>query len=202
MSDKAFDAVIVPGDGLSSDGSVLDTTAQRLDKAAAMLFDGDADAIITCGANSYKTQEQGRGSEAQAYAKYLGAHGVPDEKIFLETESQDTLGNILFVKTQILMPRNWRNIVVIPTQNHSVERIAYILRKVLGPDYNWRIERVVNNDDPANTAREAKSLELTRELIDQYVDGDHVAISTELLRSHPAYGGTRWTIDELRSTLS
>lgn len=55
--------------------------------------------------------------------------------------------------------------------------------------------------DEQNTMREKKSLELTKQINDVFRDGDHKAIHKGLMESHPAYGGTRRTIEELRELL-
>ena len=100
------------------------------------------------------------------------------------------------------MHHEWRSFLVIPTQNQTTERIEYLLQKIFGQNYDWEILRVGENKDQANLAREAKALRYTMAINDAYTDGDHEAIYRGLMESHPAYGGTKWTIDELREELS
>jgi uncharacterized SAM-binding protein YcdF (DUF218 family) len=141
-------------------------------------------------------------SEARAYAQYAEDLGVDPSKIFTEERSQETLGNILFTKMQILLPNDWKRIIVVPQVNHMNDRIDYILQKVLGPDYEWAVVRAGMNVDESNIAREMKSLELTMQINDAFEDGDHDGIYKGLIASHPAYGGTLKTVDELRELLS
>lgn len=140
-------------------------------------------------------------SEAVVYAQYLQELGIPNEAIYVEDESQETLGNILFAKMNILMKHQWHKVLVLPSYNHSTERIEYILQKVLSREYDHEIFRVGENKAPANLAREAKSFKYTKEINDKFADGDHEAIYKGLMATHPAYGGTKWTIEELRKEL-
>jgi hypothetical protein len=53
-----------------------------------------------------------------------------------------------------------------------------------------------------NLELEAKALQYTKAINDAFTDGDDKAIYKSLMKTHPAYGGTKWTIDELRKELS
>lgn len=201
MKSTPYDAVILPGGGIQPDGSLADTAKARLEKAAELYKNGDVRTVIVCGAHSYKALQKPTATEAEVYASYLQSLGVPTGKIYLETESQETLGNFLFTKIHILLKHNWSHVLVIPSYGHSTDRVSYLLQKVLGPGYSWNILRVGENTDPANLAREAKSLQYTKEIQDVLADGDHQAIYKALMETHPAYGGTRWTVEELREQL-
>lgn len=201
MSKSHYDAIILLGRSINSDTTIVETDRVRIEKTAELYKSGVADAIIVCGSYGYKATEKPTVTEAEAYARILEELGVPRNAIHLEEESQESLGNILFAKMRILIPQNWRNVLVLPTYNHSTERIAYLLRKILGSDYSWEILRIGESSDLVNTEREAKALKNTTEINDQFQDGDHDAIYQGLLDTHPAYGGTKWTMDELREEM-
>lgn len=201
MIKKQFDAIVILGKSLNLDSSLADNDKERLKSAAVLFRDHTASAIIVCGSHGYKGIEKPELSQAQAYANFLQTLGIPREQLFLETKSQETLGNLLFAKIEILLQHNWHRLLVIPTYDHSTERIAYLLQKTLGDKYSWDILRVGENTDRSNYEREEKSLQLTKEINDQFVDGDHESIYTELMNTHPAYGGSKWTIDELRQEM-
>lgn len=202
MNDTHYDAIILPGGGVNRDGSLEDTVKARLDRAADLYSAGNTTAIITCGSHGYKEAGKPPVSEAQAYAEYLKAKGVPDEAVLLETKSQESLGNLLFAKMDIVMQQNWHRLLVIPTYNQSTERVAYLLKKVFGSEYTYDILRVGENTDPANVAREAKALKLSIDINELFADGDHEAIYKGLMATHPAYGGTKWTIEELANEMT
>ncbi|HCH34115.1 MAG: hypothetical protein UY35_C0003G0056 [Candidatus Saccharibacteria bacterium GW2011_GWC2_48_9] len=202
MKHLHYDAIILPGGGVRLDGSIDAAAEDRLDKAIQLYDMGDAQPIVVCGSHGYKGTVRPVISEARAYANYLEGKGVASDDIYLESESQETLGNFLFAKMNIIMHHEWRSFLVIPTQNQTTERIAYLLQKIFGQNYDWEILRVGENKDQANLAREAKALRYTMAINGAYADGDHEAIYRGLMESHPAYGGTKWTIDELREELS
>lgn len=201
MNNLRYDAIILLGGAISPDGSLDNTDKARLEKAARLYKNDTANVIIVCGSHGYKEIERPTLSEAQVYANYLENFGVPRSAIYLETESQETLGNLLFTKMQILMKHDWHTLLVLPTYNHSSERVRYLLKKILGSEYSWDILREDENKEPTNLEREAKSLKLTKDINDRFADGDHEAIHKGLMETHPAYGGTKWTVDELRKTL-
>lgn len=197
-----YDAIIVLGGGINLDGSVSEADVVRLSEVASLFEAGSSKAIIVCGSFGYKAVERPPISEAQAYADFLENHEVPRSSIYLEDYSKETVGNILFTKINILLEHGWHKLLVIPTHAHSTERISYLLEKILGNGYDWEILRIGEDKDPANLEREAKSLHYTKEINDQFINGDHEAIYKGLQETHPAYGGTKWTVKELRDELS
>lgn len=102
---------------------------------------------------------------------------------------------------EILIPLGLTRLIVVPQVNHLTERVEYLLQKVLGPGYEWKIISPAENLDERNVLREKKSLEMTRRINDAFQDGDHRAIYKGPMESHPAYGGTLWTTEELRKLL-
>ena len=201
MKHLHYDAIILPGGGVKLDGSIDEAVKDRLDKAIQLYDMGDAQPIVVCGSHGYKGTVRPVISEARAYANYLEGKGVASDDIYLESESQETLGNFLFAKMNIIMHHEWSNFLVIPTQNQTTERIEYLLQKIFGSSYSWNILRVGENQEQTNLARETKSLKYTKIINDVFQDGDHEAIYQGLLETHPAYGGARWTIEELRKEL-
>jgi uncharacterized SAM-binding protein YcdF (DUF218 family) len=199
---EKYDTVLVLGGGINLDGSLSDVIKTQIQEAVDLFEQHSAQAFITSGLYGYKGNEKPIISEAKAYAQYAESLGVSSNKIYIEERSQETLGNILFTKMEILIPQGWKHILVVPQINHSTERVEYLLQKILGPGYEWTVVRPNINLDKKNVARERKSLDLTRQINDAFADGDHLAIYKGLLASHPAYGGTLRTIDELREMLS
>ncbi len=201
MIEEKYDAVLTLGGGINLDGSLSDITKEQVRVAVDVFRSHSAEAFIASGLYGYKGEEKPVISEAKAYANYAENLGINPHQIYLEERSQETLGNILFTKMNILIPNGWTHIVVVPQVNHLTERIDYLLQKILGSGYDWIIVRPSVNLDEKNVARETKSLELTMQINDGFKDGDHVAIYDGLMASHPAYGGTLRTIDELREIL-
>jgi|GEM_PF-2436894 len=201
MQSSRYDVIILPGGGVGYGGSIDELAKDRLDRAVQLHNQGTAQAIVVCGSHSYKGLEKPLIGESRAYANYLETRGIPAESIYLETESQETLGNLLFAKMNIIVQHQWCSLLVIPTQNQTTVRIEYLLQKIFGSSYSWNILRVGENKEQTNLARETKSLKYTKIINDAFQDGDHEAIYKGLLETHPAYGGARWTVEELRKEL-
>lgn len=201
MTDKKYDAILVLGGSLTPDGHISDEDKTRLHKVIELYKSDAVGAIVVCGSHSYKYIDEVSITEAEAYANYINSFMVSSVPIYLENESKETLGNILFAKIGILEPNNFRKLLVLPTHKHSMERIEYLLKKVLGVDYNWDVLRVGQSEDTVNAEREALALKHSKDINDKFADGDTHAIYDGLMETHPAYGGTRWTLDELREEM-
>lgn len=201
MSKQKYDAVLVLGGGIHLDGFLPEAAKNQVQQAVDLFNQYSATAFITSGLYGYKGEQKPIISEAKAYAKHAVDLGIDPNKMYIEERSQETLGNILFTKMEILIPNGWTHILVVPQINHSTERVDYLLQKILGPDYEWDVIRSGVNLNEQNVTRERKSLELTRQINDVFEDGDHRAIYDGLMASHPAYGGSLRTIEELRELL-
>lgn len=201
MADKKYDAILVLSGSLTADGHVSDVDKTRLQKVVELYKSGTIGAIVVCGSYSYKQIEEVSITEAEAYANYINSFMVSSVPIYLENESRETLGNILFAKIGILEPNNFRKLLVLPTHKHLTERVEYLLKKALGPDYDYDVLRVGQSDDAANAEREVLALKHSKDINDKFADGDTQAIYDGLMETHPAYGGTRWTLDELREEM-
>lgn len=201
MSTVQYDAIIVLGGSLTPDGYLSDTDKTRLQKISELYKSGVASVVIVCGSYSYKFIGEVHTTEAETYSLYLQSFNIEPGCIFLEKESKETLGNILFTKIGILEPYDWHRVLVVPTYKHSNNRIEYLLNKVLGPSYEWDVLRVGQSDDQANMEREALALKRSKDINDAFADGDTNAIYAGLMETHPAYGGTKWTLDELRDDM-
>lgn len=201
MVNKKYDAILVLGGSLTTDEHISDKDKARLQKVIELYKSGTASVIVVCGSYSYKYIEEVSITEAEAYANYINSFMVSSAPIYLENESKETLGNILFAKIGILEPHNFHKLLVLPTHKHSTERIEYLLKKVLGPGYSWDLLKVDQSDDAANAEREALALKHSKDINDTFADGDTKAIYDGLMETHPAYGGTKWTLDELREEM-
>ena len=156
MTDTRYDAIVVLGGSLTPDGYLSDQDKTRLQKVIELYKSGVAKAIVVCGSYGYKQIEEVSITEAEAYANYINSFMVKTAPVYIENESKETLGNILFAKIGILEPRNLRKLLVLPTYKHATERIDYLLQKVLGSTYSWDILRVGQSEDAVNTERELR----------------------------------------------
>ncbi len=80
-------------------------------------------------------------TEAQKMKKALVAMGVNSELILLEEDSKDTIGNAYFVKTNIVVPRGMRRLLVVCADFHVI-RVRFIFHKIFGNEYTIDIKPV------------------------------------------------------------
>jgi hypothetical protein len=167
---RSYDAVLIPGGGLTDAGELPPWVVNRLERALAY---GSADFFITLsGGTCHKPpplDERGFPRfESVVAARYLLDHGVAREKLLYETASYDTLGNAFFARTQHLEPRRLRSLLVITSGFHMARtRAMFAFVCGLTPhavDFQLEFEAVPDVGlDPevlaARNAREAASLE-------------------------------------------
>ncbi len=87
-----YDAIIVLGAGLTSDGSVSNTLKYRLDKCIEV-YDNTSPIVVSGGQGDDEII-----SEASAMKTYLVKNGIPEENIVEENKSRTTKENFLFSK--------------------------------------------------------------------------------------------------------
>lgn len=198
MIKETYDVAILLGGSVNDDGSLGSNQKAQVEAAAELYASGGAANILTCGAYSYKREVRPLLTEARAYAKYLEELGVA--KVYTEERSLETVSSLYFAK-KLALTKGWRHILIIPAINHSSERVEYLARKIFGSHCQWSILRAKENTSVENIKREQKSLRLTKEINSHVPDGDHETIYRLLCETHPAYGGTKFTLEELRELM-
>jgi hypothetical protein len=138
-------------------------------------------------------------SEAQAMKDYAVSLGIPQDKIFVETESKDTLGNFYFTKLNLLVPLGLSNIIIIRGPNQSDERIEYLAKKVLGDEYTFRIVRP-DIERPSEQSREKESLSRAKQWLDPIENGNMSSIYKLMRERHPGYNSSL-SFDKLENLL-
>jgi len=114
------DAVIVLGAQVYSDGSPSPNLKLRLDLALALYQQGFADKIITTGAQG----DDEPMPEADMMKAYLVAHGVPDEAVFCDPASYNTVQNITNAKA--IMDREMLRTAIVVTGDYHLWRALSI----------------------------------------------------------------------------
>jgi uncharacterized SAM-binding protein YcdF (DUF218 family) len=129
-------------------------------------------------------------TEAKAMRDYAVKLEVPKDKILLEEQSNDTIGNAYFTKVDFLKPNNWKILVVVTSEFH-MKRTKYIFKKVLGPEYNVEFVEAPSKLTPLELEEkrkiEEKILTFTHKWMGNLKDGDDLAIKQLLYTEHPGY---------------
>lgn len=121
-----FDAVLIPGGGISETGELPEYVKARFDLA---LRYRPRFWIALSAATPHRPPRPK--FESQAGAEYLVAHGAPASQVLTETSSYDTIGNAWFARLLHTEPRGLRRLLVINSEFH-IERTEVAFRWVFG----------------------------------------------------------------------
>ena len=191
--------IIALGCGVDSAGSLNPDAKNSVRLALDSFSENPESCLIMTGSVSYKATFRPSISEAQAMKDYAVSLGIPQDKIFVETESKDTLGNFYFTKLNLLVPLGLSNIIIIRGPNQSDERIEYLAKKVLGDEYTFRIVRP-DIERPSEQTREKKSLSLAKQWLDPIENGNMSSIYKLMRERHPGYNSSL-SFDKLENLL-
>ncbi len=175
----AFDALVVLGGGINPAGEIPDFVKTRID--LAITISANKIPIIMTGRWSFLIPYIPPRTEASAMKEYALRHdpAFDAEKILLEQESLDTIGNAYYTAGRYLAPQGWRHILIITSDFH-IDRATYIFQKVLGKDYIIEGKATPGNlmpdDLKAKAAVEAQVLAFIKQHLDPIRDGDLEAI--------------------------
>jgi len=115
-----FDAILIPGGGVRTEGQLPSWVERRLDRAIE-LFDGQYIITLSAGTTHRPPPIGGNGFpilESSAAAKYLTDRGVPERSIITESCSYDTIGNAFFSRVIHAEPARLRRLLVITSDFH------------------------------------------------------------------------------------
>lgn len=172
--------IIVLGGGMLPDGTPAPATLAR-GAAAAALAREHPDAAIIC-SGSHGVGRKPRRSEAASMAELIVANGIARERIFLEDESRDTIGNAVYVAERYLGALTPRPVYLVTSPFH-LERSVETFRLVLGRP--WEIEGVASApapDDGERAKHESRFLMQTRIFLAGIASGDIARMVAKLRR--------------------
>ena len=168
-----FDAILIPGGGLTDAGELPGYVIPRLDRALA--HSAAYFIPLSAGTPHRKPPLDARGYpiyESMPAADYLRGHGIPERRILTETFSYDTIGNAFFARLAHTDPRGLRRLHIVNSEFH-MPRTEEIFRWVFGLSpsrgYELSFETVENTGMSAEplalrTAKERIGLEQVRSL--------------------------------------
>jgi hypothetical protein len=143
-----FDAVLIPGGGLTPSGVLTPFVRARLDRALA--HSADLYIPLSAGTTHLPPALDSRGYpifESIPAAQYLHERGVPKSRILAETCSYDTIGNAFFARTVHTDPRGLRRLLIVNSEFH-MPRTEAIFRWVFGaaPDCGYDLAFEASED--------------------------------------------------------
>ena len=173
---RVKDAIVVLGSSTNPSSPVM---RARVARAVDLWRQGVAPYLVMCGRCSFRLENAPERTEAAVMGAYATSLGVPADRVILEDESGDTLGNAYFSKVRFLEPREWLDVMLVTSETHA-RRARWLFEKVLGAHYRLDVATI---DTAANTAereREVLSSEQllrdTQARLADVADGDHESI--------------------------
>lgn len=174
---------------LNDKGKMSNVSKSRLDVAIRLHENKSSSKLILVGGFSNR---KAKISEAEAMKRYLIQNGIDRKNIIKEESSIDTIGNIFFLKQNILKPNRWNNLLIITSDFH-MERVKIISKKILGRKYKIKFMASKAFNIPMSFYKmlglEKSFTELTRELLDGVEDGNDAQIGNLVKKVHPLYSG-------------
>lgn len=184
------DAIIVLG-RVDNHGHLTIDAHERIRYAAELFKKGLALVIVAPAKWWYKLTYTPPQTEAGIIKSRLMEHGVPDGAILCEETSCDTLGAPYFLKVGFVLPRGWKNVIVVTSEDHA-ERTKYVFNKVFADSitlqYAWGNQVLTDREYKKSLKREAKSLKLMESTwVGPMIPGDHEYLAREIFPQHPGY---------------
>lgn len=184
------DAIIVLG-RVDNHGHLTIDAHERIRYAAELYNKGLAPVVVAPAKWWYKLTYTPSQTEAGIIKSRLIEYGVPEEAILCEEKSCDTLGAPYFLKVDFVLPRGWKNVIVVTSEDHA-ERTKYVFGKVFADSvrlqYTWGNRVLTDREFKKSRKREAKSLKLMQDTwVGPMVPGDHEYLPREIFPQHPGY---------------
>ncbi len=158
-----FDAILIPGGGLTATGVLLPFVRARLDRA--LMHSADCYIPLSAGSPHIPPPLDARGYpilESIPAAEYLRERGIPQQQILAETLSYDTIGNAYFTRTVHTGPCGFRRLLIVTSHFH-MPRTEAIFRWVFGalPDDGYDLS--FESTDDASLSSEALDARMEKE---------------------------------------
>lgn len=181
------DAIVVPGGSLDAEGNLAARNLHRLDLAIRLFHQGVAPRMIMTGGRQLFAEES-LASEAELMKDYAVLNQVPENAVYTEANSRDTIGNATQVKRNILLPNDWQNILIVTSDSHE-RRCRKIFARVLGNQFE--VASVAAPEKLANVKRATTvwGVLTMRHILNGIESGDHETVEHRLKERVPGYGG-------------
>lgn len=186
VDNQKYDAVIVLGNLMDKHGILNQESSSRVDTAVSILRQYQIPLLVTCGW-AYRTDSSI--SIAAAMKQYvIERFQISEATILTETNSRDTVGDAVFTKRNLAIPKHWSRISLVTSAYHA-ERSRTIFSFVYGSDFRIDVFPAPSERNADLQKAEACSMVAFRATFDGVSPGDDKAIFECLRTRHPFYNG-------------
>ena len=180
-----YNCIIVLANEMDKEGNLNIESLSRIELARDSYSNNSSATLITCGWNYRKDSRLFIGDVMKDYAVKLG---IPSENIITQLNSRDTVGDAFFTKHNIIVNREWKNILVV-TSDYHIERTSRIFKFIYGSEYAIKVIGSSGFDNTKKQVSEKKSLEAFEQTFKNITEGDDIKIYEKLSTLHPFYNG-------------
>lgn len=168
--------VVVLGGGIDLQGNIPSYVYNRLDKAIELHQKLHCKILLSGEYSFLYDKVKPPFTEAFKMEQYLLDKEIPQEDIFKEERSKDTIGNAYYSKKYFFIPEKQKEAIII-TSDFQFERVKYIFNKIFGSDYKLKIIGI-KSDLPGSKKgavrqRQRGLLLKTQALLSKMRDGEH-----------------------------
>jgi len=186
---KRYDVIVVLGSQPDTVNWEFPGFVYRcLDKAKILLENGQTEHIVTSGKWSLAIENMGLTQtfrECDKMAEYLQSKGVSEKKIIKEGASKDSISNLYYIKTEILIPNKFKSILFV-TADFRIPKLKFLCDRIMGSDYNYDFEPIEAEPSESFNYNEPQAMKVQEEFLKPMKDGDHSWLDSKFY-SAPMY---------------
>jgi uncharacterized SAM-binding protein YcdF (DUF218 family) len=108
--------------------------------------------------------------ECDALADALINMGVSESIILKEGHSQDTISNLYYLKTGLLIPRKMNKLLFV-VADFRIPRLKFLCERILGSDYEVEFDAI--KSEPSLSYDEPHTFKVQKEFLEPMKTGDH-----------------------------
>lgn len=108
--------------------------------------------------------------ECDKMADYLIERGVQKSKLLKEGKSRDTISNIYYIKTKVLIPKRMHRLLFVVAEFRT-PRLKFLCKRILGSEYSFDFEPIAAK--VGSTYNEPHTFKIQSEFLEPMKDGDH-----------------------------
>jgi len=174
---------------LNIDGSLNQQTEDRVKKGMDLYFGGLAETLTMSGGPA---DNKIPFIHAEVMKTYALQRDIPAGDIYLEKRSLDTVGQAIFSKRDVIVPKRWANLIVISNDYH-LERVKKIFSFIYGKEFDIDFEGLFSglHDNPDILKAEKNSLVAFMKTFEGVTPGNDDDIFNALVERHSLYKNFR-----------
>jgi uncharacterized SAM-binding protein YcdF (DUF218 family) len=187
---------MIPGiilGGWVSKGILSENTKKRLDLGVKLLQKGDVNKLILSGGvrkrNGYQELIGDNYSMAEIMKNYILNKGVDENNIILEDLSEETVGQLIFLKQGVLDPLCITEGKIITSDYHKF-RVKKELESIFSGNYNFSYSIVKSLNSQKNKSAQLESLNKFFETFRNLDFSKDSEVLSRLLDRHPIYSNS------------